>query len=135
MYQRDYILVELQKFTRMMARLMGLKEAGKLEDFDLEVESILQTEYDSDLERILSFNEDAFIAFLQRTDYSAEKMNAFSQILYVYAQPFNSDEVSLLLLKKILLIFDLLAEKYQYFSFENTDKSNTILRFLASNKG
>ncbi|MGY4385955.1 hypothetical protein ACVWYN_003003 [Pedobacter sp. UYP24] len=49
MFQRDYILVELQKFTRMMARLMGLKEAGKLSEFDLEVDSILQQEYDSDL--------------------------------------------------------------------------------------
>ncbi|MHA4895800.1 hypothetical protein ACXZ1K_13685 [Pedobacter sp. PWIIR3] len=131
MYQRDYILVELQKFARMMARLMGLKEAGKLEEFDLEVESILQTEYDSDLDDILALDEDAFNSFLQNKNFSAEKLNALSQILYVYAQPFDTDDVTPLLLKKILIIFDLLAERHHYTSFENTEKSNAILRYLA----
>ena len=131
MYQRDYLLIEVQKFTLMLSRLLGLKTAGKLGEFNLEVQSVLQEEYNSDLERLLRFSEEEFIAFIQDSGFSAEKLNALAQILYVLGQPLTSTPETVLVMRKVLLLFDFLAEKHQYSSFQNTEITNQLYRFLS----
>lgn len=132
MFQRDYLLIEIQKLSLILARLIGLKKAGKLDDFNLEVDALLQAEYDSDLEQILTLSEDEFSTFLQTTSFSAEKLNALAQILHIFAQPLSNDPIAVLLLRKVLLIFDHLAEKHQYSSYQNIEISNSIRKFLKS---
>ena len=47
----------------------------------------------------------------------------------MFAEPFNQDEETQLLLKKVLTIFDLLEQKHHYESFENFDKRKTIYKY------
>lgn len=131
MYQRDYVLREVQKFTLMLSRLLGLKAAGKMEDFNLEVQSVLQDEYNSDLERLLGFSEVEFNTFIGDSGFSAEKLNALAQILYVFGQPLTSTPETVLIMRKVLLLFDFLAEKHHYSSFQNTEIANQLYRFLS----
>jgi hypothetical protein len=128
MFQKDFMLNEVQKFAELLAKLMGLKAEGNYAEFNHHLNNILQKEYETDLENLLALNEAEFLETIQGSTYSAEKINALSQILYVFAEPFKTDNETQLLLKKVLAIFDLLEQKYHYSSFENIDKRKTIYK-------
>ncbi|WP_183575874.1 hypothetical protein HDF18_18385 [Mucilaginibacter sp. X5P1] len=130
MFESDYMLNEARKFAELLARLMGLKADGKYEEYNDQFNEILQKEYDTEVEKLLALSEEDFIAALKLADYSTEKLNALSQLLYVFAQPFNADEETILILKKVLCIFDLLENEHHYQSFENIDKRKTIYHYF-----
>jgi len=123
------MLNEARKFAEFLAKLMGLKAEGNYAEFDHQLNDILQKEYDADLENLLSLSETEFAAQIETATYSVEKLNTLSQLLYMFAEPFNQDEETQLLLKKVLTIFDLLEQKHHYESFENFDKRKTIYKY------
>ncbi len=130
MFQQDFMLNEARKFAELLARLMGLKVDGKYEEYNDQFNELLQKEYDTELEKLLALSEDDFVDTLKQANYSTEKLNALSQLLYVFAQPFKADEETVLILKKVLLIFDLLENEHHYQSFENIDKRKTIYHYF-----
>jgi len=130
MFQQDFMLNEARKFAEFLARLMGLKADGKYEEYNDQLNELLQKEYDTELEKLLALNEDDFADYLKQANYSAEKLNALGQLLYVFAQPFKTDGETILTLKKVLLIFDRLENECNYQSFENIDKRKTIYNYF-----
>lgn len=130
MFRKDYILNEVHKITLAFARLVGLKAEGNFTEFEQQFNHVLQDEYDVAVEQLLALNEDDFKAELQKATYGAEKLNALSQLLYLYAEPFEADEETALLLKKVLIIFDVLQEKHHYDSFENIEKRKAIYGYF-----
>jgi hypothetical protein len=128
MFQNDFILNEIQKIAALIAKLMGLKAEGNYAEFDHQLSNILQKDFDTDLEELLALSEAEFANRIQSKTYSVEKLNAFSQLLYVFAEPFKHDKETHLLLKKVLAIFDLLEQKHHYASFENIDKRKAIYK-------
>jgi len=130
MFQQDFMLNEARKFAELLARLMGLKVDGKYEEYNDQFNELLQKEYDTELEKLLALSEDDFVDTLKQANYSTEKLNALSQLLYVFAQPFKADEETVLILKKVLCIFDLLENEHHYQSFENIDKRKTIYHYF-----
>jgi hypothetical protein len=135
MYQRDYLLNEARKFAQLLARLMGLKTEGNEDVFAQEFNKALQDEYDIELAQLLDLSQPDFKTRLQAKDYSAEKLNALSQMLYVFAQPLTPTDDVVLLLEKVLIIFDILEQKHHFDSFENIEKRNTIYRFIKQHNG
>jgi len=130
MFQNDFILNEIQKFAALIAKLMGLKAEGNNAEFDHQLNNVLQKDYDTDLEKLLALSEAEFADRIQSKPYSVEKLNAFSQLLYMFAEPFKQDDETCLLLKKVLAIFDLLEQKHHYVSFENIDKRKAIYKYF-----
>jgi len=130
MFQKDLILDEARKFAALLAKLMGLKAEGNYVEFDHQLNAILQKEYDADLENLLALSESEFAERMKAETYSAEKLNALSQLLYMFAEPFKHDTETQLLLKKVLAIFVLLEQKHHYESFENIDKRKTIYKYF-----
>ena len=130
MFQNDYMLNEVRKFAELLARLLGLKADGKHEEYNDQFNEILQKEYDTEIETLLTLDVESFIDTLKQAAYSTEKLNALSQLLYVFAQPFKADEETVLILKKVLCIFDLLENEHHYQSFENIDKRKTIYHYF-----
>jgi len=130
MFQKDLILDESRKFAALLAKLMGLKAEGNYAEFDHQLNDILQKEYDTDLENLLLLNEAEFTAQIETANYSIEKLNALSQLLFMFAEPFKHDAETQLLLKKVLAIFDLLEQKHHYESFENIDKRKAIYKYF-----
>ncbi len=128
MFQQDYLLNEARKFAQLLAKLMGLKTEGNHEEYIQQFNSELKNEYNIELEKLLNLNDDGFIANLNSSAYSAEKLNALGQMLYVLAEPFEADKETDLILRKILIIFDLLEQTHHYQSFENIDKRNIIYK-------
>ena len=130
MYTRDLVVDEIQKMALVIAKLLGIKSAGTAAEFEEEFNNVLQSEYNIELEELLTLTEEEFINKINTAEYSSEKLNALSQMLYVFAEPFNADAEAQLLLKKVLAIFDLLEQKYHTQSFDNLNKRNTIYRYF-----
>ncbi len=130
MYTRDLIVDECQKMALLIAKLLGIKSAGTTIQFEQEFNNVLQTEYDIELEELISLTEEEFINRINTAEYSSDKLNALSQMLYVFAEPFEADDETQLMLKKVLAIFDLLEQKYHIQSFDNLNKRNAIYRYF-----
>jgi hypothetical protein len=133
MMQRDYMLNEARKMALLLAKLMGLKTESSDEEYQQYFNSILQDEYNTELDDLLKASETDFSAMLNQRAYSAEKLNALSQMLYVFAEPFNADEETASILKKVLAIFDVLESDHHYESFDNLNKRNHIYGFFNAN--
>jgi len=130
MYQRDYILNETRKLAQLLAKLMGLKADGEHEEYRQQFDKILQNEYNVELDELLRLDENGFKGKVQEKAYSAEKLNALSQLLYVFAEPFENDAETKLTLRKILILFEMMADIHRTESFENIEKRKFIYRFL-----
>jgi len=133
MFKKDYILNELEKLSLIMARLMGLKEAGKTDEFTHLTNTTLHDEYGTDLAGLLELTSEDFTLRLEEENYSADKIDALGQLLYLHCEPFNANPETLLSLQKVLIIFDLLEQKHHRQSFENINKRNFIYQFVNSN--
>ncbi|MFA6086392.1 hypothetical protein [Mucilaginibacter sp.] len=133
MQQHDYILNEARKLALILAKLMGLKVEGREEDYLQYFNSTLQDEYSIELEELLNLSDDEFADALKKADHSADKLNALSQMLYMFAEPFEANEDTAAILKKVMIIFDLLETQHHFESFENLNKRNAIYSFFNTN--
>ncbi|RFZ82982.1 hypothetical protein DYU05_12565 [Mucilaginibacter terrenus] len=130
MLQRDYMLNEARKLALLLAKLMGLKAEGNPAEYEAELNRALQSEYNTELAFMLGLSEKEFESTLLAENYSVEKLNALSQILYVFAEPFEKNEATAGILKKVIQIFDLLENKHHYESFDNLNKRSHIYSFF-----
>lgn len=133
MQQHDYILNETRKLALILAKLMGLKVEGREEDYLQYFNSTLQDEYSTELEELLNLPDAEFADALKKADHSADKLNALSQMLYMFSEPFEANEDTAAILKKVMIIFDLLETQHHFESFENLNKRNAIYSFFNTN--
>jgi ABC-type transport system involved in cytochrome c biogenesis ATPase subunit len=133
MFQRDYIMNEARKFALMLAKLLGLKAESEYEEYLKYFNEVLDEEYNAELEELLKLDEEGFKKRLIDAGYSSEKLNALGQMLYVFAEPFIADKETSALLKKVMVIFDLLETEHHYESFDNITKRNVIYQYFNNN--
>ncbi|MFD0766612.1 hypothetical protein ACFQZI_17255 [Mucilaginibacter lutimaris] len=133
MFQRDFIMNEARKFALMLAKLLGLKAEGEYEEYLKYFNEVLDEEYNAELDELLKLDEDAFKKRLTDANYSAEKLNALGQMLYVFAEPFTANEETAALLKKVMVIFNLLQTEHHYESFDNVTRRNAIHKYFETN--
>jgi hypothetical protein len=133
MLQRDFLMNEARKFALILAKLMGLKIEGSSEEFQHFFNDILYQEYNLELNELLDLDEDKFKKRLVDASYTSEKLNALSQMFYVFAEPFKADSETSTLLKKVLAIFDLLETDHHYESFDNLSKRQAIYNYFNAN--
>lgn len=131
--QHDYILNETRKIALMLAKLMGLKTEESNEEFQQYFNEVLHDEYQTELAELLELSENEFAERISTAKYSSEKLNALSQMLYVFAEPFTINDHTALLLKKVLILFNLLESEHHYESFDNLSKRNKIYSFFKNN--
>ncbi len=112
---------------------MGLKTEDKADEFIQLAENTLLKEYNITLPELLAFTLKEFEERLQTENYSADKLDALAQLLYLNSEPFTSSVETQLSLQKTLLIFDWLEQTHHRQSFENIHKRNHIYQFLENN--
>ena len=127
---RDMIIDETRKIALIIAKLMGIKAQVTRQEFADELENVLKEEYNAELEELINLTEAEFNALIVSDQYNADKLNALSQMFYMFAEPFKNDVETQLLLKKVLAIFDVLEQKHRFQSFDNINKRNTIYKYL-----
>jgi ABC-type transport system involved in cytochrome c biogenesis ATPase subunit len=130
MFQRDFIMNEARKFALILAKLLGLKAEGEYEEYLKYFNEVLDEEYNEELAELIKLNDEDFKTRLINAGYTSEKLNALSQILYLFAEPFTADEETSALLKKVMVIFDLLETEHHSESFDNITKRNVIYKYF-----
>jgi transcriptional regulator with XRE-family HTH domain len=133
MYKKDYILNEAEKLALVIAKLMGLKAEDKADEFIHLADSTLRNEYNISLEELLELTIEDFKLKLEKENNSADKLDALAQLLYVFNEPFSVNPETLQVLQKVIIIFDLLEQKYHLQSFENITKRNLMNQFINRN--
>ncbi len=127
------IIDETRKIALIIAKLMGIKAQVTQQEFSAELENVLKDEYNTEVGALISLNEYEFKDLIISDRYSAEKLNALSQLLYMFAEPFKNEAETMVLLKKVLAIFDVLEQKHRFQSFDNINKRNTIYKYFEHN--
>ena len=130
MYKENLIDNEIRKLALILARLMGLKADGKADEFVHLAGNTLLKEYNFEWDELPDLPLNDFEALLQTNDYGADKLDTLAQILYLRTEPFKNTPETRELLKKLLVVYDMLEQQHHRQSFENVNKRNIILRFL-----
>lgn len=99
-------------------------------EFKQQFDKTLQNEYAAELEQLISLNQEDFEVLIKSDKYNAEKLVTLSQMLYVLAEPFEQNEETEQLLKKVIAILDVLEEKYHIQSFDNIIRRNAIYKYF-----
>lgn len=99
-------------------------------EFKQEFDKTLQNEYAAELEQLLSLNQEDFEVLIKSDKYSADKLVTLSQMLYVLAEPFEQNDETQQLLKKVIAMLDVLEEKYHIQSFDNITRRNAIYKYF-----
>lgn len=133
MYKRDLITAEIQKLAQALARLMGLKQEGKLEEADQGLEDILEKDFGILLNDLLECSEDDLMIFLVEKNFPAEKLDMFSQFLYLKFNA-NLEEIQRLsLAQKLRMIYELLEVKHHVVNMINLDRQKTVQQYIKLN--
>lgn len=121
---------EIQKLAQVLARIMGLKLEGKLEESeDLFKESLLK-EFEITEEKLLAYTQEEFNTFLLSKEFPAEKLDMFSQFLYADLTPSQQTGRNKLIAEKLQLIYKTLEEQYHIISMTNMDRKKKIQQYL-----
>lgn len=130
MFRRDLMTAEIQKLAQILARIMGLKLDGKLEESeDLFKESLLK-EFELSEENLLSNSNSTFIEFLNKSSFPAEKLDMLSQFLYPDLSPCHKQERNKLVAEKLLLIYKMLEEEHRIVNMTNLDRQKKAKQYL-----
>ena len=130
MIRKDFIEAEIQKLAQIIAKIIGLKNDGNLDE-------VLETSHQTISENFLFDNKfldqasvEEFETELRSRNYSAEKLNALAQILFESSYPFQDTEECVAVMHKVALVLNLLESEHHQQSFENLSRREMIDNFL-----
>lgn len=121
MPKEDYLLKYLEKLSRVVAAMLGLREKGFPEDALRLADETYNELLNIDLETLSAMSVDDFDRIARKANYNSTYLNALagltSETAYCYAA---KDDIMKMRLfsEKALLLYLLLNEKDKTFSFE-----------------
>jgi hypothetical protein len=62
---------------------------------------------------------------------SADKLDALAQLLYLHSEPFSINPDTIINLRKVSMIYDLLEQKHHRQSLDNISRRKKIKTFIA----
>ncbi|MET1056567.1 MAG: hypothetical protein ABWY16_14760 [Pedobacter sp.] len=133
MYRRDLLTAEIQKLAQALAKLMGLKQEGKLEEAGRAIDELLENDFGILYTDLLSRSLEDFDLFLQQKDFPSEKLDFFSQLLYL---KFNTEDPTIeniSLAKKLKLIYQTLEIKHHVVNMISIGRLKSIEQYLNLN--
>ncbi|CAM4332113.1 hypothetical protein SAMN06265348_11012 [Pedobacter westerhofensis] len=133
MYRRDLLTAEIQKLAQALARLMGLKQEGKLEEADKGIDELLENDFGILFTDVLNSSLEDFELFLQQKDFAAEKLDFFSQLLYLKFSTVNLTKENRSLAHKLKLIYQILEIKHHVVNMISIGRQKSIEQYLNLN--
>ena len=130
MIRKDFIEAEIQKLAQVIAKIIGLKNDGRLDEA-LEIsQQTISENFGFDKKFLEQGSVEEFEAELKSRNYSAEKLNALAQILFESSYPFQDTEECVAVMHKVALVLNLLETEHHQQSFENLSRREMIDNFL-----
>lgn len=128
MYRKDLITAEIQKLAEVLARIMGLKLEGKLEDAHIMFNETMISNFSLPIEVLESSDLASFNAWLEPSNLSPEKLDSLSEFLYYELG--ISAERNKLIAPKLNSIYQFLSEKHKIVHLVNFHRQETIQQYL-----
>lgn len=132
MYRRDLLTAEIQKLAQALAKIMGLKQQGEPEEADNGIDIMLQQDFGILYSDLLACSPEDFTAFLTEKDFPAEKLDIFSQLLYLKFNPSTETEENKSVAQKLQLIYQTLEVKHHVINMINIGRQKGIVQYLNS---
>lgn len=130
MIRKDFIEAEIQKLSQVLARILGLKNDGNVDDATALAYQTLSDSFNLNAENLYIQSADTFKEELKAKNYSAEKLNLLVQFLFESVYPFQETEETFAVLNKTLVVLNLLEMEYHQQSLENISRREQIDKFL-----
>jgi hypothetical protein len=130
MIRKDFIEAEIQKLAQVLAKILGLKNDGNLDEALKLSEQTLLENFGFERQFLEEASVEEFEQELKSKNYSSEKLNALAQILFESAYPFQDTDECRAVVHKAALILNLLETVHHQQSFENLSRREMIDNFL-----
>ena len=132
MIRKDFIDAEIQKLAQVLAKIIGLKNDGNVDDATALAKQVANDEFGLSEEFLQSNSVEDFRELLKSKNYSAEKLNLLGAILFESAHPFIESKQTEEVLRKAALVLNMLETEYHQQSFENLHRREMIDKFLSN---
>ncbi len=130
MIRRDFLQAEINKLAQALAKILGLKEAGKTQEADNLLSKSLLHDFDFNLTETKDLIPGDFKKLLLAKSYPAEKLDLLGRFLLESVSPFQKNPETILVLNHVLTIYQLLEQVYHTQSLENLNRQQSIIQFL-----
>ncbi|WP_207535412.1 hypothetical protein [Desertivirga arenae] len=132
MFKKDFIEAELQKLSQVLARIIGLKNDGDVDQaMNIANETLLQ-EFGLKREELEQDDLEGFKEWLKQQNFSAERLNLLGSILFESIYPFTETPEILNVAHKVALVLNTLEIEYHQQSFENLHRREQLDKFLSN---
>lgn len=133
MYRRDILTAEIQRLAEALARILGLKKDGKAEEAENRLNEIFENEFGILYSDLLNCQLTDFEAFLNEKNFPSEKLDLFSQFLYLKFNPQDTTKETVSLAEKIKLTYTTLEVKHHVINMINLDRQKSIQQYINLN--
>jgi len=128
MYRKDLITAEIQKLSAVLARIMGLKLEGKLEDAKVIFDETMEKSFHLSTDLINGNDFSAFENWITLSDLAPEKLDLLSEFLYYELG--LSEARNKAIAPKLNLVYQFLADKHKIVHLVNLHRQKTIQQYL-----
>ncbi|WP_367864249.1 hypothetical protein [Pedobacter sp. WC2423] len=130
MYKRDLITAEIQKLGQAIARILGLKQEGRLEETDNGLNEMLESDFGILFSDLVACDATDFMAFLTEKNFPSEKLEILSQVLYLKFNTAVLTEENKSVAEKLQLTYQTLEVKHHVVNMNNLSRQKTVTDFL-----
>jgi hypothetical protein len=132
MFKKDLIEKEIQKLAQVLAKIIGLKNEGNVDEAtDLSFQT-KQVDFGLSKDYLEKNSIEEFEDWLNRQELSVEKLNLLGSIMFESVYPFLETEETMQVLHKTALVLNRLETEYHQQSFENLHRREQIDKFLSN---
>ena len=132
MYRKDFIDSEIQKLAQVLAKIIGLKNEGNVDDASILATHSLNEDFGIDREILEKQSVEEFKDLLKVKNYPADKLNLLGALMFESVHPFLETEETMQVLHKTALVLNTLETEYHQQSFENLHRREMIDKFLSN---
>ena len=128
MYRKDLITAEIEKLAQILAKIMGLKLEGKLEEADQIFTATMLQNFGLQTPLLFEAEISIFEKWLQETNLSADKLDSLSEFLYYELG--LSHERNQKIAPRLNLIYNQLSNQHKIVHLINLHRQKTIEQYL-----
>lgn len=132
MYRRDLITAQIQKLAQVLARIIGLRLEGKLEESETLMTQSLLADFGIHITDLFNSDEQVFAHVIDQQEFPAEKLEMLSQFLYAWFESSTTEHEKTALAGKLQLIYEWLGQKHHIITLINLDREKMVRQYLNS---
>lgn len=130
MLKRDSLTAQMQELSHVLAKVKRLiLEDRETEALDV-LKDTLQRKFTLDVNQLIAGSTEEFTEWLNCHHLEKEEVDQLAYFIDEYAGLQNEFRHQLPILKKLLIIYDLLENRYAFISFAHLQRKNLLVEQL-----